>query len=68
MGKFYMVTSLQNLIKHMNIIPLQTFVHAYFIKCIEYRKRGKFRWAKLSRFWPYEVFRGNTFAVHWSGM
>ena len=26
-----------------------------------YRKRGKIRWAKHSRFQPYEVFRGNTF-------
>ena len=31
-----------------------------------YRKRGKIRWAKHSRFQPYEVFRGNTFAVQWS--
>ena len=30
-----------------------------------YRKRGKIRWAKHLRFQPYEVFRGNTFTVHW---
>ena len=29
------------------------------------RKRGKIRWAKHSRFQPYKVFHGNTFAVHW---
>ena len=26
---------------------------------------GKIRWAKHLRFQPYEVFRRNTFAVHW---
>ena len=30
-----------------------------------YHKRGKIRWAKHSWFQPYEVFRGNNFAVHW---
>ena len=30
-----------------------------------YSKRGKIRWAKHSRFQPYEIFRENTVAVHW---
>ena len=30
-----------------------------------YHKRGKIRWAKHLQFQPYEVFRGNTFMVHW---
>ena len=30
-----------------------------------YRKRGENLWAKHSRCQPYEVFRGNIFAVHW---
>ena len=30
-----------------------------------YRKWEKIRWAKYSRFQPYEVFHGNTFAVPW---
>ena len=30
-----------------------------------YRRRGRIRWAKHSRFQPYEIFRGNTFAVYW---
>ena len=46
----------------------QIYIEFRVLKCCKYRKRGKFCWAKLSRFWPYEVFRGNTFAIHWSGM
>ena len=30
-----------------------------------YRKCRKIRWDKHSRFQPYEVFCGNTFAMHW---
>ena len=30
-----------------------------------YRKRGKIRWEKHSRFQPYEVFRGNTLVEPW---
>ena len=30
-----------------------------------YRKRGKVRWTKHSRFQPYEVFHENIFAVPW---
>ena len=30
---------------------------------ILYCKRDKIRWAKYSRFQPYEVFHGNTFVV-----
>ena len=40
----------------------------YCILCLsvlQYRKRGKIRWAKHSWFQFYEVFCGNTFAVHW---
>ena len=33
-----------------------------------YRKRGKIRRAKHSRFQPCEVFRGNTSAVHWASV
>ena len=33
-----------------------------------YRRSGKIRWAKQSQFQPYEVFHGNTFAVHWPPM
>ena len=38
--------------KHMNV-------------AINYHRRVKIRWAKYSWFQPYEVFRGNTFVVHW---
>ena len=30
-----------------------------------YRKHGNICWAKYLQFQPCEVFRGNTFAVHW---
>ena len=30
-----------------------------------YRKYGKIRWAKHSRFQPDEVFCGSNLAVHW---
>ena len=33
------------------------------IAIASYHRRGKIRWAKHSRFQPYEVLRGNTFAV-----
>ena len=32
---------------------------------VKYCKRGKMLWAKYSRFQPYEVSCGNTFAGHW---
>ena len=35
------------------------------LHCIVYRKHGKIRWAKHSRFQPYEVFRRNIYAMHW---
>ena len=35
---------------------------------MNYRKQGKIHWAKHSQFQLYEVFRGNTFAVHWSSV
>ena len=31
----------------------------------DYRRRGKIRWTKHLWFQPYEVFCGNTFAMHW---
>ena len=36
-----------------------------FAQKITYCKRGNIHWAKYSRFQPYEVFCGNTFAVPW---
>ena len=30
-----------------------------------YNPPGKICWAKHSQFQPIEVFRGNSFAVHW---
>ena len=35
------------------------------VNWIYFHRRGKIRWAKHSRFQPYEVLRRNTFAVHW---
>ena len=40
------------------------FLKVIVNECNAYRRRGKIRWAKHSRFQPYEVFRRNTFAVH----
>ena len=41
------------------------YIRTYYVDIMYYRKRGKIRWAKHSRFQPYEVFHGNTFAVQW---
>ena len=45
-----------------------TIIHIPLIYINIYHRWGKFCWAKLSRFWSYEVFCGNTFAVHWLGV
>ena len=52
------------------LFPLRIYQHRYNIIVFPwllfmYRRRGKIRWAKHSWFQRYEVFRRNTFVVHW---
>ena len=46
---------------------MRYIIHAMFLYILSctYRRRRKIRWAKHLRFQPYELFRRNTFAVHW---
>ena len=68
----YMVLFMYNFIgtcmltSHNSIKSPYVVVRPHFLEMWNiYRRRGKIRWAKHSRFQLYEVFRGNTFAVHW---